>query len=137
MANTYAERFTRLGTKLDNIEARIADLSTQRDAIYAELNSIVGGGSVATKTTTVTTGKQRGRPSLGDRIVRFLTDNPNSNLATIATKMKVAGNQAALSLYHLSQKGIVTGDETAGTYTLTTASAPALKLNIDGTPMTQ
>jgi hypothetical protein len=137
MANTYAERLTRLGTKLDTINEKINDLSAQRDAIYAELVGITG----ATRTTTpaakgTVTGKQRGRPSLGDRIVRFLTDNPDSDLSTIATKMRVKGNQAALSLYHLAQSGTV-GVDTNGAYRLTGASAPAQRLNIDGTPMTQ
>jgi hypothetical protein len=105
MAATYGERLARLGSKLDSVNTRIADLQTQKEDIIGEINNLVSGGGVPAA-RTIPSKKQEG--SLSDAIIPVLKEGTSGwTIAELADRLKTKASRIGLSLHHMNKKGTV------------------------------
>lgn len=104
MANTFTDKLTKLGNRVEQIDYKVAELTNQREATINEIQSLVGG----TSQKTITTGKKNAPGSMGQKILSLLQTNDTGQTRNwLAEKMRVAPSRIGVALYHLTNKGLV------------------------------
>lgn len=111
---TYSDRLSKLGSKLDNIRAKQADLAAQEEAVLAEISGIIGGTAKTQISNTNTPNKPKGK--MGDKYLDFLRDQGPTHLNVLANKFKTTPQKVSLSLMHLIKDGLVSRDADSPVY---------------------
>jgi hypothetical protein len=104
MATSFTDKITRLANKLETYDAKITELTEQRNAVAAEMQDLLtvttGTKTLLGNTKTAKTG------SIGDKILNVITPEGWTS-EELASKLKMTPSRIGLSLYHLTQKSKV------------------------------